>query len=60
MWEALPGLVDRAMADPAVRLLVVTGAGGAFCAGADIAEFASHAADPAWRARNNAAIRRRR
>jgi enoyl-CoA hydratase/carnithine racemase len=45
------------MADPAVRLLVVTGQGGAFCAGADIGEFASHAADPAWRARNNAAIR---
>ncbi len=57
MWEALPGLVDRAMADPAVRLLVVTGAAPAFCAGADIGEFATHAADPEWRARNNAAIR---
>lgn len=57
MWEELPRLVDRAMADPAVRLLVVTGTGGAFCAGADIAEFAAHASDPAWRARNNAAIR---
>jgi len=57
MWEALPGLVERAMADPTVRVLVVTGAGGAFCAGADIGEFASQAADPAWRARNNAAIR---
>ncbi len=57
MWEALPQLVGTAMADPAVRLLVVTGAGGAFCAGADIGEFSVHAADPAWRARNNAAIR---
>lgn len=58
MWEAIPRLVDTAMADPAVRLLVVTGAEpGVFCAGADIGEFASHAADPAWRARNNAAIR---
>lgn len=57
MWEELPRLVDRAMADPSVRLLVVTGAAGAFCAGADIGEFAAHAADPAWRARNNAAIR---
>ena len=56
-WEALPGFVERAVADPAVRLLVVTGAGGAFCAGADIGEFAAHAADPVWRARNNAAIR---
>ncbi len=57
MWEALPGLVARAMADDRVRVLVVTGAGGAFCAGADIGEFAASAADPAWRARNNAAIR---
>ncbi len=58
MWEELPRLVEQAMAAPEVRLLVVTGAPGAFCAGADIAEFAVHAADPAWRARNNAAIRR--
>lgn len=58
MWEAIPRLIDTAMANPAVRLLVVTGAApGVFCAGADIGEFASHAADPAWRARNNAAIR---
>ncbi len=57
MWEALPGLVARAMTEPAVRLLIVTGAGGAFCAGADLSEFAAHAADPAWRERNNAAIR---
>ncbi|GGI84293.1 enoyl-CoA hydratase [Polymorphobacter multimanifer] len=58
MWEALPGLVARAMADPAVRLLIVASAHpGPFCAGADIAEFAVHSADPAWRARNAAAIR---
>lgn len=57
MWEALPPLVEQAMANSAVRLLVLTGAGGAFCAGADIGEFADHAADPTWRARNNAAIR---
>jgi len=57
MWEALPALIERAMAHSAVRLLIVTGRGGAFCAGADIGEFATHAADPAWRARNNAAIR---
>lgn len=57
MWEELPRLVDQAMADPAVRLMIVTGASGCFCAGADIGEFAAHAADPAWRARNNAAIR---
>lgn len=58
MWQVIPRLVDKAMDDPAVRVLIVTGAEpGVFCAGADIGEFASHAADPGWRARNNAAIR---
>ena len=58
MWEALPGLVDAAMADPAVRILLVGSAQpGPFCAGADIGEFATASADPAWRARNQAAIR---
>ncbi|MFD0139734.1 enoyl-CoA hydratase/isomerase family protein [Streptomyces sp. NPDC127159] len=36
MWEALPPLLDAMAADPAVRVLVVTGEGGTFCAGADI------------------------
>jgi enoyl-CoA hydratase/carnithine racemase len=58
MWEALPHMVGRAMADPAVRLLIVASAQpGPFCAGADINEFAVHSSDPAWRARNSAAIR---
>ncbi len=58
MWETLPVLVDRAMADPNVRLLIVRSANpGAFCAGADIGEFAASAQGPEWRARNNAAIR---
>ncbi len=58
MWEAFPLLVDRAMADASVRVLVVTSArSGPFCAGADIGEFASASGDPAWRARNQAAIR---
>jgi len=57
MWERFPGLVDAAMADPAVRVLIVGSGSGPFCAGADIGEFATHAADPAWRERNNAAIR---
>lgn len=39
MWRALPPLLAKAAADPAIRLLIVTGAGGAFAAGADIAEF---------------------
>ncbi|MBA2961933.1 MULTISPECIES: enoyl-CoA hydratase-related protein [Ramlibacter] len=35
MAHALPGLV----ADPAVRVIVITGAGSTFCAGADIKEY---------------------
>jgi enoyl-CoA hydratase/carnithine racemase len=58
MWEALPALVDAAMADPSVRLLLVGSANpGPFCAGADIGEFAAESADPVWRTRNQAAIR---
>jgi len=59
MWEALPGLLGEAMADPAVRLLVLQSAApGAFSAGADIAEFSAGARDAEWRAKNQAAIRR--
>ncbi|RFU83156.1 enoyl-CoA hydratase/isomerase family protein [Streptomyces triticagri] len=36
MWAALPPLLDGLAADPAVRALVLTGAGDTFCAGADI------------------------
>ncbi len=39
MFEAVP----RAAADPKVRCLVLTGAGGAFCAGGDVKGFASAA-----------------
>jgi len=41
MWAALPGVLDTLAADPAVRVLVLAGAGGTFCAGADIAEAAA-------------------
>ncbi len=48
MWRSLPEIMARVAADPAIRVLVVRGAGGAFAAGADIAEFpvvfADHAA----------------
>ncbi|MBN9277398.1 MAG: enoyl-CoA hydratase/isomerase family protein, partial [Hyphomicrobium sp.] len=40
MWEALPRLIREAEADPAVRVIVLRGAGTkAFSAGADISEF---------------------
>jgi enoyl-CoA hydratase/carnithine racemase len=58
MWEAVPPLVDTAMADPKVRVLLVGSAHpGPFCAGADISEFAARSSDPVWRKRNQAAIR---
>ncbi|SNX65284.1 enoyl-CoA hydratase/carnithine racemase [Streptomyces sp. TLI_55] len=36
MWRSLPPLLDALAADPDVRALVLTGADGTFCAGADI------------------------
>jgi enoyl-CoA hydratase/carnithine racemase len=40
MWQAIPGLVAAAAADPEVKMLIVRGATAeAFSAGADIAEF---------------------
>ncbi|GAA0247295.1 enoyl-CoA hydratase/isomerase family protein [Actinomadura nitritigenes] len=38
MWRALPGILDGLEGDSGVRVVVLTGAGGNFCAGADIAE----------------------
>ncbi len=40
MWRAMPGVVARLEADPAVRVVVLRGAGDrAFISGADISEF---------------------
>jgi enoyl-CoA hydratase/carnithine racemase len=39
MYEALVGLAEEVNSDPAVRALVVTGAGGTFAAGTDIGQF---------------------
>ncbi len=39
MWAALPEICARIAGDDSIRALLVTGAGGAFCAGADISEF---------------------
>jgi enoyl-CoA hydratase/carnithine racemase len=45
MWAALPGVLAGLAEDPAVRALVVTGAGPSFCSGADISDLLS-GADP--------------
>ncbi|MET9864322.1 enoyl-CoA hydratase/isomerase family protein [Streptomyces smyrnaeus] len=45
MWRRLPVLLDRLAADPAVRVLVLTGADGTFCAGADIGALRETAQD---------------
>ena len=59
MWDALPGLIDQAMADPAVRVLMLSSAAdGVFCAGADIGELLTNKDNAAWRAANQAAINR--
>lgn len=48
MWAAIPAHVAVAEADPAVRVIVVRGAGDrAFSAGADISEFAESRSGPA-------------
>lgn len=60
MWRQLPQLLEEAAALPDLRLLVVQSAqpGGAFCAGADIAELLANKDDAGWLAANQAAINR--
>ena len=41
MWRSMASIFADLSADKAVRSIVLTGSGGAFCAGADISEFAS-------------------
>jgi enoyl-CoA hydratase/carnithine racemase len=38
MWADLPAVLEEVADDPAVRVLLVTGAGPSFCAGADISD----------------------
>lgn len=59
MWEQFPALLAEAMADDAIKVILLRSAEpGIFCAGADIAEFGQGALDPDWRAKNQAAISR--
>ena len=41
MWSAIPDVVGEVEGDPALKVLVLTGAGADFSAGADISEFGS-------------------
>src|SRR5262245_66506047 len=45
MWRRLAELVGELAERETVRVLILTGAGGHFCAGADISEFATLRAD---------------
>lgn len=56
-WEALADRVEEVAASQA-RLLVLSGAGGAFCAGADLSEFAELQRDEEARRRFRTAMRR--
>ncbi|MFJ7204828.1 enoyl-CoA hydratase/isomerase family protein [Streptomyces sp. NPDC098789] len=55
MWRALPELLEGLAADPAVRALVLTGAGDTFCAGADISSLRAPQR-PAERAHGSAGV----
>lgn len=57
-WEALGETLGRAMNDHAVRIIILTGTPGHFCAGADIADMAENAHDADWRDRKQAAVRK--
>ncbi len=54
MWDELRALFERLDASAQARVVVLTGAGGYFCAGADIAEFEELRADPHRGARYDA------
>lgn len=55
MWQALPALLARVAEDPAIRVLVLAGAGErAFCTGNDISEFDTIRANPEAAGRYNA------
>jgi enoyl-CoA hydratase/carnithine racemase len=48
LYDALTDALADALADPAVAVVVLTGAGRAFCAGTDLLEMAQRVTDPAF------------
>jgi enoyl-CoA hydratase len=59
MWEAVEAAVTRFQADPSVRILILSGAGGkAFVSGADISKFESERASEEAVAHYNATTKR--
>jgi enoyl-CoA hydratase/carnithine racemase len=57
MWLQLPLLVAEAVADSAVRVIILASSTpGMFCAGADIGELLANKDDADWRGANQAAI----
>ncbi len=56
MRSEILGILDDLGKDPGVKVLIVTGAGRGFCAGADINEFAEGARDPELQDRVNRAL----
>ncbi len=47
MWRSMPAIMAALERNPEVRAVLLCGAGGDFCAGADISEFAQVRDDPA-------------
>lgn len=56
MWRRLAGTLQELQADASVRVIVLRGAGGTFCAGADLSEFKTQYASPEGALAANAAI----
>jgi enoyl-CoA hydratase/carnithine racemase len=48
LYDALTDALATALDDPSVAVVVLTGAGRAFCAGTDLLEMAQRASDPAF------------